>query len=126
MLRLFLVVLLAFAFPSAAESATPATNSFRVGTGVVCQLTTPSLVVCSGKRSGSMGIRPTGTPSSARARVRATPATPQLRAGETWRRSGIACTSRAAEVTCTNRSGATLVLSATRVVVLAPDAAVSP
>ena len=122
--RLLLIVLLAFATPAVAESATKP-PSFRVGAGVACALTSPSTVVCSGTRSGSMAIRTTGTPSSTGTRVRATSSTPSLRAGDTWRRGGIACTSRDAEVTCTNRGGATLVLGANRVVVLAA-AAVSP
>jgi len=125
MLRFLLLVLLVFAFPGVADAA-PGPSSFRVGTGVACALVSPATVVCSGTRSGSMAIRAAGTPASTGMRARATARTPRLRTGETWRRGGISCTARAGEVSCTNGSGAVLVLGADRVVVLAPDAAVSP
>ncbi|HXH87683.1 MAG TPA: hypothetical protein VNI55_03660 [Gaiellaceae bacterium] len=125
MLRLFLLVLLAFAFPATADTA-PMASSFRVGTGVVCKLASSNLVVCSGTRSGSMAIRAAGTPVSTGMRILPSASTPRLRAGKTWRRGAISCTAGSAEVTCRNRSGDVLILSPSRVVVLAADAAVSP
>lgn len=124
MLRLLAIAVLAFAAPAAASpGASP--SAFRVGDGVACKVASPGTLVCEGKRSGSIAIRSTGTPVSSRVQVPVRKTMPLLRSGQTWRRYGIACTVRASKVTCANRAGAVLVLSANRVAVLAA-AAVSP
>lgn len=112
-----LLVFLALAAPAAAAPAV-LQGTFRVGDGITCSLARRALV-CEGARSGSMAIRATGVPVSTAHRVSATPATRLLRRGQVWRRAGITCRALRAEVSCANRSGSVLRLSASRVVVLA-------
>lgn len=112
--------LLAFFALAAPAAAAPAVlpGTFRVGDGIACSLAGRALV-CEGTSSGSMAIRASGVPSSSRYRVSATVATRVLRRGQVWRSAGITCRALRAEVSCANRSGSVLRLSASRVVVLA-------
>ena len=74
-----------------------------VGSGVACRSVT---------FSGALALLRTGEPRTvARAALPLDVALPALKPGAAWKRSGVACAATLAEVRCTNRAGAAIVLS---------------